>query len=189
MMTVIVLVALIVSFATLLAYVAARPDTFRVERTTVIEAAPEQIFPYLQDFRKFTEWSPYEHLDPEMSRTYSGPKKGKGAVYEWSGRGKAGKGRMEIAHVSPRHMVVMRLDIIKPFESQNIVEFTMSPEEASTSVTWAMRGANPYVAKLVQVFVKMDQLVGKDFERGLAKLKAIVEQQSSESMPRIAIAR
>ena len=188
-MIVIIVVALIVSVGTLLAYVAARPDTFRVERATVMEAAPEQIFPHMQDFRRFSEWSPYEHLDPEMSRTYSGAKKGKGAVYEWNGRGKAGKGRMEIAHVSPPRMVVIRLDFVKPFESQSIVEFTLSPEGSSTRVSWAMRGANAYVAKLLQVFVNMDRLVGKDFETGLANLKGIVEQQSSEPVPRIAIAR
>jgi uncharacterized protein YndB with AHSA1/START domain len=179
-MIVLVVVAAVVSVAALLAYVAARPDTFRVERSVDIAAAPERIFPFIEDLRKFSEWSPYEQLDPNMSRTYSGARKGKGAVFEWSGRGKAGKGRMEIAHVAPPRMVVIRLDFFKPFEAQNIVEFTLNREGGSTRVTWSMRGANPYAAKLMQLFVKMDRLVGRDFETGLTNLKLIVEQRYGE---------
>jgi uncharacterized protein YndB with AHSA1/START domain len=187
-MTVLFVIVLAVSGVTLLAYVAARPDTFRVERAVVIEASPLQIFPYIEDFRRFSEWSPYEQLDPTMSRTHSGAKTGKGAVYEWNGRGKAGKGRMQIAHVTPARMVVIRLDFLKPFESHNIVEFTLNPEGARTRVTWAMRGANPYAAKLMQLFVNMDRLVGKDFEKGLATLKALVEQRSTDTLARVAAA-
>jgi hypothetical protein len=171
----------------LLAFVATRPDTFRVQRTIAIDAAPERIFPFLEDFRKYGLWSPYEQVDPSMSRTYSGSKSGKGAVYEWDGKGKAGKGRMEIAHTSPPLMAVIRLDFTRPFQTQNIVEFTLRPEGPSTSVSWAMRGANPYIAKLIQLVINTDRLLGKDFETGLANLKALTEKETV-SMPRLASA-
>jgi len=167
-------------------YVSTRPDTFRVQRSAIIEAPPERIFPFLEDFRKFTAWSPYEKLDPDMARTFSGPSRGKGAVYEWQGNAKAGKGRMEIAHASRPDMAVIRLDFIKPFQTQNIVEFTLKQEGGATEVTWAMRGANPYIAKLIQLIFSMDRMVGKDFEAGLANLKALVEEQAEEVVPRFA---
>jgi hypothetical protein len=182
------LIASIALVGCLLAFVATRPDTFRVQRTALIKARPEQIFPFIEDFRKHGLWSPYEQYDPSMARTYSGPPGGKGAVYEWNGKGKAGKGRMEIAHTSPPLMAVIRLDFVKPFETQNIVEFTLRPEGSSTRVSWAMRGAHPFVAKLLQLVVNMDRVVGKEFETGLENLKALAEKQRPGSMPRFAAA-
>jgi uncharacterized protein YndB with AHSA1/START domain len=170
----------------LLAFVLTRPDTFRVQRTTVIEAPPERIFPFIEDFRKHALWSPYEQFDPSMSRSYSGSKRGKGAVYEWDGKGKVGKGRMEIAHTSPPLMAVIRLDFVRPFRTQNIVEFTLRPEGSSTNVSWAMRGANPLIAKVLQLVSNMDRVVGKDFETGLANLKALAEEQEPGALPCLA---
>lgn len=169
-------------------YVATRPDTFRVQRSALVDASPARIFPLIEDLRKYTTWSPYERLDPAMQRTFSGSRSGKGAVYEWDGNAKAGKGRMEIAHTSAPDMVVIRLDFIRPFKTQNIVEFTLEPEGGRTRVTWAMRGVNPYLAKLIQLFFSMDRMVGRDFETGLANLKAIVEEQGSTGVPRYAAA-
>ena len=169
-----------------LGYVSTRPDTFRVQRSAVIDAPPAQIYPFIEDFRQFALWSPYEKLDPAMVRTFSGPQRGKGAVYEWHGKSAAGKGRMEIAHTSPPHMVVIRLDFVKPFETHNIVEFTLQEQGSATRVTWAMRGANPYIAKMIQLLFSMDRIVGKDFETGLSNLKALVEGQSEAAIPRFA---
>lgn len=177
-------IAFIVVTGCMLAFVATRPDTFRVQRTTVIDAPPERIFPLIGDFRKYVLWSPYEKYDPSMSRTYSGA--GKGAVYQWDGKGKAGKGRMEIAHTSPPLMAVIRLDYVRPFETQSIVEFTLRPEGSSTRVSWAVRGANPYIAKLIQLVVNTDRVLGRDFETGLANLKALVEGQHHDAIPRLA---
>lgn len=171
-----------------LGYVSTRPDTFRVQRSAVIDAPPAQVFPFIEDFRQFALWSPYEKLDPGMTRTFSGPKRGKGAIYEWHGKAAAGKGRMEIAHTSPPHMAVIRLDFVKPFKTQNIVEFTLQEEGSATRVTWAMRGANPYIAKMIQLLFNMDRLVGRDFETGLLNLKALVEGQAEEVLPRLASA-
>jgi hypothetical protein len=167
-------------------YVSTRPDTFRVQRSAVIDAPPAGIYPFIEDFRRFALWSPYEKLDPGMTRTFSGAKRGKGAVYEWHGKAAAGKGRMEIAHTSAPHMVVIRLDFVKPFETHNIVEFTLQEEGGATRVTWSMRGANPYIAKMIQLIFNMDRLVGKDFETGLLNLKALVEGQAEEVLPRFA---
>jgi uncharacterized protein YndB with AHSA1/START domain len=178
--------AFVVLLVSLFAYVAARPDTFRVHRTTNIDAPPERIFSLINDFRKWGSWSPYEQLDPAMKRTYGGESSGKGAIYEWAGNRKAGKGRMEIAHTSPPSAIVIRLDFVRPFETQNIVEFTLEVDGDSTKATWAMRGSNPYVAKLMQLFVSMDTIIGKDFERGLANLKSIAEREAAQFVPQFA---
>jgi uncharacterized protein YndB with AHSA1/START domain len=171
-----IIIVIVVLVAAVLIYAATRPDTFRVQRTTSIKAPPEKIFPLINDFHNFGAWSPYEKKDPNMKRTLSGATHGKGAVYDWEGDYNVGKGRMEITETSPPSRVTIKLDFVKPFETHNIVEFTLDPQGDSTSVIWAMHGPSPYVAKVMHVFFDMDSMVGKDFETGLANLKAIAEK-------------
>ena len=169
----IVVVALI---AGVLVFAATRPDTFSVQRTTTIHAPADKVFPMINDFHRWGEWSPWEKLDPAMRRTFSGSPAGKGSVYTWEGNSKVGAGRMEILESSPSSKLLIKLDFIKPFEGHNTAEYTLVPSGDTTQVTWAMYGPAPYVSKLMGVFVSMDSMIGKDFEAGLANLKAAAEK-------------
>jgi uncharacterized protein YndB with AHSA1/START domain len=162
--------------AALLIYAATRPDTFRVERTARISAPAEKIFPLIDDFHRWSAWSPYEKLDPEMKRTFGGTPAGKGATYAWASNGKAGAGGMEITESMPSSKISIKLDFIKPFEGHNVAEFTLQPQGDATQVTWAMYGPSPYMAKLMGIFFNMDTMIGKDFETGLANLKTATEK-------------
>jgi len=172
----IIAVVIVVPIIAVLAYAATKPDTFRIQRSASIKAPPEKIFATLNDFHSWGAWSPYETKDPAMKRTFSGSTKGKGAVYEWEGDKNVGKGRMEITESSPSSKVAFNLDMIKPFEAHNVVEFTLEPQGDATRVTWAMNGRTPYIAKIMHVFVDVDRMVGKDFEAGLANLKTLAER-------------
>lgn len=154
-----------------------QPGTFRVQRSTVIDAPPRAIHPHIDDFRAWAGWSPYDKLDPEMKKTFSGAQKGPGAAYAWEGR-KAGVGRMEIVESSPERIVI-QLDFVKPFKAHNTCTFTLRPRGSSTEATWAMDGASSFTSKVMSVFINMDALVGKDFAAGLASLKALAERQPS----------
>jgi len=172
----IVLIVVLVIVA-ILAIATTRPDTFAVQRSIDIDAPAGKVQAYLDDFHRWPEWSPWEKLDPSMQRTFAGPPRGKGAVYIWSGNSKAGAGRMEILDSSPSQ-VTIKLDFLKPFESHNTVEFKQPVTRGGGPhpVTWTMQGPSPYPAKLMGMFVSMDKMVGKDFETGLANLKAAAEK-------------
>lgn len=171
-------IALVVAaaIAALLIFAATRPDTFRVERTARIQAPAEKIFPLIDDFHRWGTWSPYEKLDPEMKRTFGGSASGKGATYAWDSKGKAGAGRMEIVESSPSSKIAINLDFTSPMEGHNLAEFTLQPQGDATMVTWSMQGKSPYAAKLMGIFFNMDQMIGKDFEAGLANLKTATEK-------------
>src|SRR6185312_3955506 len=124
---VIVAAMLVVSVAGVLLLAVSKPDKFRVQRTTSVKAPPDRIFPLIADFHGWSNWSPYEKLDPAMKRTFGGADKGKGAVYEWDSDGKAGKGRMEITDAPAPSKVTIKLDFFKPFESHNTAEFKLEP--------------------------------------------------------------
>jgi len=169
-------IAVVVVIAAILIYAANQPDNFRVQRATTIKAPPEKIFPLIADLHSWGSWSPWEKMDPAMKRTYSGPASGKGAAYAWEGNSKVGEGRMEITEASPPSKVSIKLDFLKPLEGHNTAEFTLEPKGESTNVTWAMYGPSAYIAKVMGVFVSMDSMIGKDFEAGLANLKAAAEK-------------
>ncbi|HWH83623.1 MAG TPA: SRPBCC family protein [Burkholderiaceae bacterium] len=153
-----------------------KPDTFAVQRSATIKAPPEKIFAVLNDFHRWPDWSPWEKLDPQMKRTLGGAERGRGATYAWEGNSKAGAGRMEIIDSVPAQRVGIQLDFIKPFEGHNVATFTLAPQGDATQVNWRMDGPTPFVSKVMQVFVSMDSLIGKDFEEGLANLKALAER-------------
>lgn len=163
------------AIAGVLGIAATRPGTFRVQRSAVIHAPPEAIHPHIADFRRWADWSPYEKLDPEMKKTFTGAASGPGAVYAWEGK-KAGAGRMEIRESSP-HRIAIQLDFSRPFEAHNTAEFILQPRGDVTEVTWAMHGPSHFAHKVIGVVINMDRLVGKDFEAGLAALKSLAERQ------------
>lgn len=156
-----------------LIFAATRPDSFRIERSRVINAPPETLFGYINRLPAWRDWSPWEDKDPAMQRTLTGPESGVGAAYAWKGNKEVGEGRMEIIESVPASRVRLKLDFISPFEAHNQVEFTLTPTEGGTQVVWAMSGPSPFMSRLMGLFMDMDSLVGKDFEAGLAALDTL----------------
>ena len=165
----------------LLLYAATKPDTFRVQRSINIQAPPEKIFAVLNDFHQSVSWSPYEKKDPAMKRAFSGPESGKGAVYSFEGNKEVGKGQLTITETIPSSKIVIALDFEEPFEGHNIVEYTLDAKGGATDVTWAMHGQQPYIGKVISLFIDCDKMIGKDFEVGLANLKALSETRLKAS--------
>jgi hypothetical protein len=152
-----------------------KPNDFRVERAITIKAPPDKIVPLIENFHAWTAWSPWEKRDPNLKRTYGGPPKGKGATYAWEGNKNVGSGAMEVLESGPQK-VRIKLDFLKPFEGHNTAEFTLVPAGDTTNLTWAMYGPNVFMGKVMQVFMDMDKMIGKDFEAGLADMKAAAEK-------------
>jgi carbon monoxide dehydrogenase subunit G len=168
-------IVVVLTLAALLLFAATRPDTFRVQRTVSVKAAPERIHALINDPRRFNTWNPYNKKDPSMQGSYRGPAAGPGAGFDFRGNKDVGKGSFQIVDSVPRQ-VTMKLDMLEPFEVHNIIEFRLAPQGESTAVTWAMHGPSPFLAKLAGVFMNMDRMIGRDFETGLADLKALAER-------------
>lgn len=155
-----------------------KPDNLHVERSMTIKASPETIYPNIINLKAWQGWSPWEEKDPNMKKTYSGPESGVGASQDWNGNEDVGAGKMEITEAKAPEKVVIGLHFSEPFEGDSTATFTLVPESESTKVTWAMDSSNNFMSKLMQVFMDMDEMCGKDFERGLTKLKEKVESNA-----------
>jgi uncharacterized protein YndB with AHSA1/START domain len=162
--------------AALLVYAAFRPDSFRLSRSGTIDAPPDRVFALINELRRFNEWNPFARMDPQNAITYDAVTAGVGGAYTWQGE-KSGAGRMQITESVPGQRVTARLDFSKPFEAHNLVDFTVQAQgDKASTVTWTMHGPMPYLNRLMTIFFDMDKTVGKEFEAGLANLKALAEK-------------
>lgn len=147
---------------------------FSLSRSTHVAAEPERVHALLDDFRRWQAWSPWEDVDPDLRRSYSGPDQGVGSRYEWQGNRRAGHGSMEITESDPARVVV-DLRFLKPFKAENVTRFEMTPVGGGTDVRWTMTGhRNPVMQVMGRLF--FDKAIGHDFEKGLAQLKAAAER-------------
>jgi Polyketide cyclase / dehydrase and lipid transport len=171
----VIAVIAVVVIAGILIYAATKPDSFRVQRTASIKAPPDKIHALIADLKAWPVWSPYEKKDPAMKRSFGAVTAGKGATYAWEGNKDVGQGNMEIVE-SSLQKVLIKLDFLKPFEAHNMAEFVLVPKGDTTNVTWAIYGPSPYMSKVMGTFMDFDKMIGRDFEQGLADLKAAAEK-------------
>jgi hypothetical protein len=174
----IIAVVLAIAVVAVIVLASRKPDTFAVRRSAVMQAPADRIFPLVNSFQEWAHWSPWEKRDPAMKRSFSGPSNGKGAAYAWDGNRNVGSGRMEILDASSPSKITIKLDFIKPFEGHNTAEFSFVPERdaPATNVIWVMQGPSSFMSKVMQVFMNLDAMIGRDFEAGLANLKKLAEK-------------
>lgn len=153
----------------------AMSDVDTIERSVTIDAPADRVAAHLIDFRRWVDWSPWEGLDPGLTRTYTGAEAGIGATYEWSGNRKAGAGHMQITDVT-RETVDVDLRFTRPFKSTSAVRFALQPHGSATTVVWTMSSPRTLMTRIVGLFMNMDKTIGTDLAKGLANLKARVEE-------------
>jgi hypothetical protein len=171
--TILIIVAVVIVL--FIVVVAMQPSDFRVERSGSIAAPASAVFPQVNDFHNWTAWSPWEKLDLAMKKTHEGPAAGTGAIYSWNGNKQVGEGRMTILESRPNEYINIKLEFMRPFAATNTAEFAFKNEGKDTKVVWSMTGKRNFMFKAMGLFMSMDKMIGGDFEKGLAQMKAVVE--------------
>lgn len=143
-----------------------------VERSAVIPAPPEAVLALISDFREWVRWSPWEGMDPNLSREYSGSPSGVGSAYQWSGNRKAGAGRMEITGVAPASLDI-DLQFTRPFKSASKVTFAWSATPDGTQLVWRMRTPRTGLMRVMGRVISPEKMIGGDLAKGLANLAQV----------------
>lgn len=172
-----ILVVLVALIAAALIIVQLQPEDFQLSRSIKIAAPASEVFPHVDDFHKWEAWSPWAKLDPAAKNSFEGPAAGVGSIFKWSGNDKVGEGMMTIIESKPNERIKIKLDFIRPFKATNDTEFSFKEEDKQTLVTWTMSGKHTFVGKAMCLVMNMEKMVGPDFEKGLANLKAVVENK------------
>jgi hypothetical protein len=174
-----ILAALAAVVVVLAVVVAMKPAAFRIARSATITAPPSAVFEEVNDLRRWEAWSPWAKVDPGCKMTYDGKPSGVGAIVSWSGNSKVGEGRMTITDSRPDERIRIKLEFFRPFKATNTAEFTFTPQVDETAVTWTMTGERNFMCKGFSLICDMDKMVGRDFEKGLAQLNAVVQSSAS----------
>jgi len=171
-----IIIALVVIIGSLVIFINKQPSSFKVARSAVIEAEAASVFSQVNNFHSWEQWSPWAKMDPNCKMTYEGPEAGVGASAAWAGNEKVGVGKMTITESKPNEFIKIRLDFEKPFKGTNTAEFTFTEDPSKqTKVTWSMYGKNNFISKAMSLLMNCDQMIGKNFETGLAQLKTLSE--------------
>ena len=170
-----ILIGLVVVIGVFVAVVALQSSDFRVERSAIVSAPAPVVFAQVNDLHNWEAWSPWAKLDPAAKQTYEGPRAGTGAAFSWAGNKQVGEGHMTITESRPAELIRFRLDFVRPFAGTNTAEFTFTPRDDQTAVTWTMSGRQNFMAKAFCMFMNMDKMVGGEFEKGLAQMKSVAE--------------
>ena len=170
-----ILIGLAVFVAALALFIATRPASYRYERSTIIKASPAQIFPYINDLRRWEQWSPWIEIAPDSNVTFNDIRDGTGMSMHWEGDPKAGEGTMTIIESTPDELVRLRLDFVKPMAGTATSDITLSPADGGTRVAWSMYGENNFLGKAVGLIMNCEKMIGDQYAKGLAKMKAIFE--------------
>ena len=117
-----------------------------------------------------------------MKTSLEGPKSGVGAIYRWSGNNEVGEGSTTLVESVPNEKVAMKLAFVRPFAGESDVQLSFAPEGDGTKVTWAMQSPQPYIGKLMGIFIDCEKMCGDSFLEGLANLKQVVENPTSGSV-------
>jgi len=184
-----VLIGIVAVMAVLAIFISTRPSESHYERSTVINAPPEVVFAHVNDFHKWPIWSPWEGIDMDMKKSFSGAESGKGAIYAWNGNNEVGSGRMTIEDSTPSSDVDIKLEFLTPFEATNQTHFKLIPEGETTKVVWTMDGKNNFMMKGVGLFMNMDKQIGDDFEKGLRAMKGSSEAEVKKIQAEAAAAK
>jgi hypothetical protein len=172
-----ILIGLAAAAAVFAIIVALQPAQFRIARSLTVLAPPAVVFPQVNALRSWEAWSPWATVDPQMKISFEGPPAGVGSAMVWSGNAQVGAGRSTVVESRPCELIRFRLDMTRPFAATSQAEFTFKPDGRATVVTWSMSGRRNFACKAIGLFMDCDKMCGDQFEKGLAKLKAVAESQ------------
>ncbi len=176
----VVLIASAVGIALLL------PAHTHGERSVLIDRPPSMVFPMVNGYRRFNDWSPWAELDSAAVYTRSGPDQGVGARLEWKGNNQMGEGSQEILRSVANEQVETALQF-GPMQGAR-GGFVLAAEGEGTRLTWTFDAELPLTVDRNLVWNLVGRLmgpwlgesVGKDYERGLRNLKTLLE-----ALPRV----
>lgn len=172
-----IFLSLIIVIILFLGFVSTKESRFRYERSTVINAPAEKIYPYISNFKNGSAWNSFDQKDPDVKRTFIGNDGEVGAKMEFEGNAEAGSGYLEMLSLTPNAEAQMKLVMTKPFHAENLIVYKLTPEAGGTRFTWAMSGDGGFMGKLMNVFINCEKMIADEFEKSFQNLKIVIEKQ------------
>jgi hypothetical protein len=149
--------------------------TVHVERAITINRSPEELWPLVSTFESHTKWSPFIKQDPAVKLTYEGQPGTVGSVYSWKGNSDVGSGRQTMTKLERPTRVESDLKFFEPMEAEAKAFITLTPAGQATKAVWGFDSEYAYPMNVILLFIDFDEMLGKDYNDGLVKLKQLAE--------------
>lgn len=159
------------------------PKSYDVNRTALVAGTPEQVWPYVSNLKKMALWSPWAEKDTAMTVEYTGTDGAVGSMSSWSGNIEVGKGSQTLAVLEPNSRMESTLVFVEPMAGQSTAYTLLKDTTGGTYITWGMKGENGFVGRIFGSILSMDKMMGKDFDRGLAKLTELMASMPKTQAP------
>ncbi|WP_409478890.1 SRPBCC family protein [Pseudobdellovibrio sp. HCB154] len=173
-----IFLGLVIAIVLFLGFVSTRESKFHYERSTVINAPAEKIYPYISNFKNGSAWNSFDQKDPNVKRNFIGNDGEVGAKMEFEGNQEAGAGYLEMLSLVPNAEAQMKLVMTKPMHAENLIIYKLTAEPTgSTRFTWAMSGDAGFIGKLINIFIDCEKMITDEFEKSFQNLKVVIEKQ------------
>ncbi len=151
---------------------------FKVEREVVINKPKQEIFDYIKHLKNHDNFTVWAAMDPNMKKEYTGTDGTVGFSFIWASDHKqAGHGKQTITAIKEGEELDTEVHFLKPWDNIAHAYFkTELAEDSQTKVKWGIYNDVKYPMKVMRLFMNMDKMIGKDFDKGLAKLKEVMEK-------------
>lgn len=150
----------------------------KYEKSVSINAPVEKVWQNTNTLKAMDQWSPWNDLDPEMKKDWTGITGQPGEKVCWDSKNKnAGKGCQELEKVDEAgKRIDTKIKFLTPYESEANAYVIVVPEGNGSKATWGFTSQIPYPFTLMKLFMNMENAVGKDYQKGLSRLKALSEK-------------
>lgn len=175
--TILIIIVILVAVGGVLSLIA--PTQMSASRSVVINAPKEVVWENVTKFENMNKWSPWAKRDPNMKNTVEGTDGTVGAKQSWTGNKKVGSGSQTISALDPMNRIDSKLDFKEPMEGHADAYTVLADTAGGVKVTWSFSSAMSRPFNIIGLFMDMDAAIGKDYEEGLANLKALCEQEAA----------
>ncbi|MDP4239579.1 MAG: SRPBCC family protein [Bacteroidota bacterium] len=146
------------------------PKEFDFEKSITINAPIDTVWEHVNSLSALDKWSPWNDYDPEMKKSLTGRDGTVGAMQNWESN-IVGSGSQSITNIDKPSLFETELKFYKPHKSQGKAYIKLVYEGRLTKVTWGMTTRMPYPMNIMILFINVEKSMGKDWNKGLLKLK------------------
>lgn len=176
-----IVILVLILGAAFLAICAFSPKEVTMERSTVIDAPKSVVWPQIQYFKNWPNWSPWKEMDSAMKVTVTDNDGQKGSSYHWVGDPKrTGEGEMENTGITDNEMK-FNVHFVKPFEASSDGWLKMADEAGKVKVTWGYHAKYGFIASGIMTVMGMGKELAKSFDRGLELMKKYCEAHKNDA--------
>jgi hypothetical protein len=146
------------------------------EKSISINAPVEKVWQNTNTLKAMDQWSPWNDLDPKMKKDWTGTTGQPGEKVCWESK-EAGNGCQEVKKAdASKKRIDTEIKFLTPYESEANAYVTVVPEGNGSKATWGFTSKIPYPFTVMKMFMNMEDAIGKDYQKGLSRLKEMSEK-------------